>query len=89
MTETFNISRSGAYCQVNEYVEPMTKLKISFLIPVQSAKTSDKKVTCGGVVVRTEPSDLEEKYNIAIFFNEINERDRELISDYIRDKVDS
>jgi len=32
VTETFNISRSGAYCCVKGYMKPMTKLKIHALV---------------------------------------------------------
>ena len=35
VTETANISRSGAYCRVSEYIEPMTRLKIYLLMPMK------------------------------------------------------
>ena len=31
VSETKNLSRSGAYCRVSKYLEPMTKLKIHLL----------------------------------------------------------
>ncbi|MCA9407077.1 MAG: PilZ domain-containing protein [Candidatus Omnitrophica bacterium] len=84
VTETGNISRSGAYCKVNRYIEPMTKLKIQLLIPLKSGnKITTKKISCQGVIVRIESADKEQEYNIAIFFNDISQRDAENIADYV------
>ena len=85
VTETANISRSGAYCKVSSYVEPMTKLDIHLLIPSKkNDKVSTKKVSCGGVVVRTEPNTEDDTFNIAIFFNDISLKDAEIISEYVQ-----
>ena len=84
VTETVNISRSGAYCRVNRYIEPMTKVKVNILLPLRkNGKNLTKKVHCAGVVVRIEETAKDEVYNIAVFFNEISARDAESISDYI------
>jgi hypothetical protein len=84
VTETANISRSGAYCRVNKYIPPMTKLKIYLLLPIRkNGKNTTKKITCQGVVVRTEPVQGKEYCNIAIFFNEIAQRDAESIADFV------
>ena len=88
VTKTVNISKAGAYCQVDHFIEPMTKLKLSLLIPQKkSGKTTSKKVVCGGVIVRTEPDTAPDKYNIAIFFNDITQRDSEVIADFIADMM--
>jgi hypothetical protein len=84
VTETGNISRSGAYCKVNKYIAPMTKFKINLLLPVKkNGKTTSKKIACEGAVVRIEPSKLNQHYNVAIFFNDISQRDAESIADYV------
>jgi len=84
VTETKNISRAGAYCCVDEFIEPMTKLKIHLLLTFpKSGKGATKKITCGGVVVRTEPSTEDGKYHIAVFFNDITKRDAESVTDYV------
>ena len=89
VTETVNISKAGTYCKVNQYVEPMTKLKISFLIPgIKGLGSPGKKVSCDGVVVRTEQIPEEDAYNLAIFFNDLNKRNAELIGDYVSMKLD-
>jgi len=84
VTETVNISRSGAYCVVNRSIEPMTKMKIHLLVPTRkNGKTAAKKITCGGVIVRSEPASKDNHYNVAIFFNDISQRNSEMISDYV------
>lgn len=84
VTETQNVSRSGAYCRVNEYIEPMTKLKIHLLLSFpRSGKNVTKKISCDGVVVRSEPTEDDGKYHVAIFFNDIKKRDAECIMDYV------
>jgi hypothetical protein len=83
VTETCNISRSGAYCRVNKYIEPMTKLQVHLLLPIKKGdRNVTKKVSCEGVVVRVEPLDAG-LYNIAIFFNEIKQRDADQIASYV------
>jgi len=84
VTETGNISRSGVYCRVNRYLEPMTKLKVHLLIPIRKrGKDATKKISCQGVVVRTEPVLGSEDYYVAIFFNEIAQKEAQCLSDYI------
>jgi len=84
VTETANISRSGAYCRVDKYIEPMTKLKINLLLTFKkNNKNVSKKISCMGVVVRSEKLPQENDYNVAIFFNDISQRDSECIADYV------
>ena len=42
VTETKNLSRTGVYCRVDQYVEPMTKLKMHLLLPF---KRNEKIIT--------------------------------------------
>lgn len=85
-TETINISCSGAYCQVDKYIEPMTKVGIVLSLPINrnDNKVTNSRLKCEGVVVRTEESRLMEgKFNIAVFFNNIKKIDLDKISRYI------
>jgi c-di-GMP-binding flagellar brake protein YcgR len=86
VTETKNISASGAYCSVNKNIEPMTKLDIMLLVP--SSKTSRKnvkKINCKGVVVRSEhvQDNGKQSYCLGIYFSEIKEADRRALLSYI------
>jgi hypothetical protein len=84
VTETKNLSRTGVYCRVNKFIEPMTKLKIHLLLPVKrGTKTTTKKITCSGVIVRTETITPNSEYSVAIYFNDLPSRDADSITDYI------
>jgi len=84
VTQSWNLSRSGVYCRVNRYIDPMTKLKIHLLLPLRkNQKVTTKKLSCRGVVVRSESVPGTPEYNVAIFFNEINNKDADNISTYI------
>jgi len=90
VSEASNLSRTGAYCRVNQYVEPMTKLKIQLLLPFKRhEKVVTKKVACGGVVVRIEALPDSEGFHVAIYFNDIQERCAEIISEYINTTLES
>ncbi len=84
VTETKNISSSGAYCRVSKYIEPMTKLKITLLLPVKSgAKVTTKKISCHGVVVRTENIPGQDDFFTAIFFSDIHPKDSRILAQYV------
>jgi hypothetical protein len=90
VTESWNLSRSGIYCRVNQFIEPMTKLKINLLLPLKKSedKIDTKKIACQGVVVRTEPIEGSKDYNVAIFFNELHQKDADYISDYVTEQLE-
>ncbi len=85
VTKTKNICSAGAYCSVSRYLEPLTKLKIVLLLPLQKdKKIITKKVECEGVVVRVEgPFPGPKHYDIAIFFSDINKSEIKKISEYV------
>lgn len=84
VTETANISCAGVYCRVSRYLEPMMKLKVTLLLPVRkNSRVTTKKVSCGGVVVRTENIINDEGFNTAIFFNDIKPKDSRAIADFV------
>ena len=84
VTESRNISCSGVYCKVDKYLEPMTKLNILLLLPIRKGnKITTKKISCGGVVVRTENILNDEGFNAAIFFNDIHARDSRALAEYV------
>ena len=82
--ETKNISAAGAYCSLEQRLAPMTKLELEF-----SLETNPKsvRVRCHGVVVRVEPlpgPSAHPRYDTAIFFTDLAERDRQAISEFVR-----
>jgi hypothetical protein len=85
VTETGNLSRTGSYCKVDKYIEPMTKLKIHLLIPLKRGqKIVTKKISCDGVVVRTESVPGQPFYNVAVYFSDIHSKDADYIAEYVK-----
>lgn len=88
-TETKNLSASGAYCTLNRFIAPMSKLQLRFELPHGARRV---KIRCTGVIVRVEPviANAERgSYNVAIFFTELSERDRSAISRFVRERLAS
>lgn len=87
VTETKNVSCIGAYCQVNSYLPILTKLKITLLFPKHKGLKSAKHIACEGTVVRVERSSdpiESNKYNIAIYFNQISRSDMKFIDSFVK-----
>ncbi|MBL7196893.1 MAG: PilZ domain-containing protein [Candidatus Omnitrophica bacterium] len=88
VTETKNVSCIGAYCQVDRYVPPFTKVKATILL--SPVKDNSKCINCKGVVVRVEKNEnaLEPQYNIAIYFNEISKVNMLKINRFVKNRSD-
>ena len=87
VTQTKNISASGAYCTLRRFVVPMTKLQIRLKVPSRPQPTW---VTCEGVVVRVEPPrqiPRRRSYHVAIFFTELAESDRAIVARYVQQRL--
>lgn len=83
VTTTQNISCIGAYCNIARYIPPFTKIKIKLNLPVpENADKENAQVECSGVVVRTEDTQGG-TFNIAVFFNKIQNGQRQKISQYL------
>lgn len=87
ITETSDISSSGAYCRATRCLPLMSKIEVILLVPAKDDENHTKKIRCKGVVVRAEPTILKDTdkphYNIAIFFSEISKKDQKTIEDYV------
>lgn len=87
ITETVDISSSGAYCRVTRNLPLMSKIEVVLLVPGKESESLTKKIRCKGVIVRTEPAILKDAdrahYNIAIFFTDISKRDQRIVEDYV------
>jgi len=54
-TTTEDISCVGAYCRIDKYVPPFTKILVKLSLPVAAnRKNNNGNVECNGVIVRTE-----------------------------------
>ena len=85
--ETANISTAGAYCTMDRFIPPMTKLQLQFELPHNARRV---QVRCEGVVVRAEPvveNTEQGRYHVAIFFSDITDRDRAAIAAFVKDRL--
>ena len=85
--QTQNLSTVGAYCTIDRFIPPMTKLQLAFELPDGSRRV---RIACSGVVVRTEPVVLDAQrggYSLAIYFSEMSERSRAAISKFVRQRL--
>jgi hypothetical protein len=83
VTQTQNVSCVGTYCRIDKYVPPFTKVKIKLNLPlVNNGIRENCEVECHGVIVRTE-DETGGGFNIAVYFNEIKDRPRQKIAQYV------
>lgn len=82
-TATENISCLGAYCRIDKYIPPFTKILIGLTLPASpTGNKTESCVECKGVIVRSEDSSGG-GFNVAIFFNEIKETEKQKIARYL------
>ncbi len=83
-TESVNISGGGICCQVRSYMEPATKVGMTLLLPSFGRNGQKTQViTCNGIVVRCEPDQTPEDFELACAFTDIKKEDKSLIQEYI------
>ena len=92
--ESVNLSAAGAYCTLERFIAPMTKLQLDYELPDPAGGGAGGnrriRIRCTGVVVRTEPvvtSPEAGRYHIAIFFTDLNERDRSAIARFVGQRL--
>ena len=86
-TQTQNLSASGVYITLEQFIAPMSKLQLRFELP-NGAKNSAIEAT--GAVVRIEPAieaAQRSRYNVAIFFTDISARDRAIIKKFVSQRM--
>jgi len=90
MTHTLNLSASGIYCKVEKEIPLMSRVQLMLMIPdpAKEGKPSTG-VEVDGVVVRQHPVIIDgqiKHYDIAIFFENLSPKHREMISSYVARK---
>jgi hypothetical protein len=82
--ESLNVSANGVYFASRAFIPLLTKLRVTLELPGEGGATS--RVSCDGVVVRTDPEKEAasvREYQIACYFTEIAEADRSRLESYI------
>jgi len=84
---TINVSASGLYFESKKWIEPMTKLALSFDVPVDPNDGSKlEEVACEGIVVRVAPEEEDPavpSYEIAVFFTTIDAESLHHLESYL------
>lgn len=86
ISESLNISVSGVLCKASKEIPLMSKVMITLLLPsgVIKSKKSPQKLSCEGVVVRSEPMKEEPgSFAVAVFFEDIEKQERKALESYI------
>ena len=90
VTHTLNVSTSGIYCKVEKEIPLMSRVRLMLMIPdISKDDKTTKRVEVDGVVVREHPVIIDGKskhYDVAIFFENLPAKDKEIISSYISKK---
>ena len=89
VTHTLNISPSGVYCKVDKELPLMSRVKLILMIPDPAKEGALKDLEVNGVVVRQHPVTIDgiiKHYDVAIFFEDLSEKDKEVIAGYIKRK---
>lgn len=83
-----NISCSGLYCHLDRYVAPFQRLHLSMIIPlVEQNRVHNEVIQLDAVIVRVEPEEEDPDvldYHIAVFFENVSEKDRQVIDRYVK-----
>lgn len=90
ITHTMNISASGVYCKVNNEIPIMSRLELMLMIPeLTKSGPVIRNIEVSGVVVRQHPVIIDgqtKHYDLAIFFEDLSPKDRQIIAEYIARK---
>lgn len=90
ITHTLNISPSGVYCKVDKELPLMSRVRLMLMVPDASKdKGGIKNLEVSGIVVREHPVIVDgviKHYDIAIFFEDLSAKDKEIIASYISRK---
>ena len=89
ITQSLDVSASGIYCKVTERIPVMTRVQVLLSLPGKNKSSRPVKMDLEGVVVREHPvmkGGRVDHYDVAIFFNTILPKERDLLVNYINSK---
>ena len=94
ITKTLDLSASGVYCKVEKEIPLLSRIRITLVIPGSAKNSSSRQknltIATEGVVVREHPVIVDGKfmhYDVAIFFDQISQRDKQHILDYTSSQI--
>lgn len=78
IADTINISASGISCQSASAIPLFREIGIRMKLPGIA-----EAIECSGVIVRCEKVPEKERYKLAIFFEELSQKDKGHLSSYV------
>jgi len=89
ITHTMNISSSGVYCKLDKELPLMSRVKLMLMMPDPAKDGTLRNLEVDGVVVRQHPVTIDgviKHYDVAILFEDLSEKEKEIIAGYMKRK---
>lgn len=90
VTHTLNVSASGIYCKIDREIPLMSRVNLVLMVPDSSrSDRTSLRLEVSGVIVRMHPVIINgetKHYDVAIFFDDLSQKDRDIIKQYISQK---
>ncbi|MGH2570845.1 MAG: PilZ domain-containing protein [bacterium] len=83
---SLNIGAGGVYVEVPRFIEPLTKLSLSMMIPGPTPEEEASLVETDAIVVRVLPERADprvNRYEIACAFLDLSDEHRDIVNRYI------
>jgi hypothetical protein len=83
---TLNVSTGGVYVEVPRFIEPLTKLFLTMLVPGPTAEEEPIFVDTEAIVVRTSPESPAsgiDRYEIACAYLNLSDEHRDILNRYV------
>ena len=83
---SLNIGAGGVYVEVPRYIEPLTKLSLSMMIPGPTPAEESSLVETEAIVVRVLPERPDasvDRYEVACAFLDLTDENRDIVNRYI------
>ena len=83
---SLNIGAGGVYVEVPRFIEPLTKLSLSMMIPGPTPEEEPSLVETEAIVVRVlpeRPDDSVDRYEVACAFLDLSDESRDIVNRYI------
>ena len=83
---SLNIGAGGVYVEVPRFIEPLTKLSLSMMIPGPTPDEEASLVETEAIVVRVLPEQPDpdvDRYEVACAFLDLSDENRDIVNRYI------
>ena len=90
--KTLNMSEGGAYCNINHFIAPMTKMMVTLVLPLHKKNDDihEETIRCEAVVVHINPEEESrstKNYEVGLWFSDLKNGDKKKIKRYLENTV--